>query len=477
MEGELFSGVSAQGMVDRLCELAVERKASDVHAEPLAEGGRIRLRRHGVMENLGYLSGRRFSSLINCFKVMAHMHLEENRIPQDGSCRIRLRRHGVMENLGYLSGRRFSSLINCFKVMAHMHLEENRIPQDGSCRRRVAGEEVSFRFSVIPSLYGEAAVMRVLPPYLPFVDGMHLGMLPCQKDLFIRKLKAHHGLILVTGPTGSGKTSTMYAAMRRLTSGKISAFSIEDPVEYHMDGVVQMEVNEKAGLTFARGLRALMRQDPDIIMVGEIRDEETARIAVHAALSGHLVLSTLHTGNAAEAPLRLVDMGVPSYLLAACLCLVISQRLVPAVNGRTGIFEMLSIEEAERRAIHDQDWKPSYLLAACLCLVISQRLVPAVNGRTGIFEMLSIEEAERRAIHDQDWKSLASGMKRQGQPDMGDVLSMRRQGIMKGRNQYAVDCQVVGKVSEDDGYPCDGGGSGTDTERRTSGAYYGKDGH
>lgn len=382
MEGELFSGVSAQGMVDRLCELAVERKASDVHAEPLAVGGRIRLRRHGVMENLGYLSGRRFSSLINCFKVMAHMHLEEN-----------------------------------------------RIPQDGSCRRRIAGEEVSFRFSVIPSLYGEAAVMRVLPPYLPFVDGTHLGMLPCQKDLFIRKLKAHHGLILVTGPTGSGKTSTMYAAMRRLTSGKISAFSIEDPVEYHMDGVVQMEVNEKAGLTFARGLRALMRQDPDIIMVGEIRDEETARIAVHAALSGHLVLSTLHTGNAAEAPLRLVDMGVPSYLLAACLCLVISQRLVPAVNGRTGIFEMLSIEEAERRAIHDQDWK-----------------------------------------------SLASGMKRQGQPDMGDVLSMRRQGIMKGRNQYAVDCQVVGKVSEDDGYPCDGGGSGTDTERRTSGAYYGKDG-
>lgn len=349
MEGELFSGVSAQGMVDKLCELAVERKASDVHAEPLAEGGRIRLRRHGVMENLGYLSGRRFSSLINCFKVMAHMHLEEN-----------------------------------------------RIPQDGSCRRRIAGEEVSFRFSVIPSLYGEAAVMRVLPPYLPFVDGTHLGMLPCQKDLFIRKLKAHHGLILVTGPTGSGKTSTMYAAMRRLTSGKISAFSIEDP---------------------------------DIIMVGEIRDEETARIAVHAALSGHLVLSTLHTGNAAEAPLRLVDMGVPSYLLAACLCLVISQRLVPAVNGRTGIFEMLSIEEAERRAIHDQDWK-----------------------------------------------SLASGMKRQGQPDMGDVLSMRRQGIMKGRNQYAVDCQVVGKVSEDDGYPCDGGGSGTDTERRTSGAYYGKDG-
>lgn len=261
------------------------------------------------------------------------------------------------------------------------------------------------------------------------MDGTHLGMLPCQKDLFIRKLKAHHGLILVTGPTGSGKTSTMYAAMRRLTSGKISAFSIEDPVEYHMDGVVQMEVNEKAGLTFARGLRALMRQDPDIIMVGEIRDEETARIAVHAALRGHLVLSTLHTGNAAEAPLRLVDMGVPSYLLAACLCLVISQRLVPAVNGRTGIFEMLSIEEAERRAIHDQDWK-----------------------------------------------SLASGMKRQGQPDMGDVLSMRRQGIMKGRNQYAVDCQVVGKVSEDDGYPCDGGGSGTDTERRTSGAYYGKDG-
>ena len=222
----------------------------------------------------------------------------------------------------------------------------------------------------------------------------------------------------------------MYAAMHYLTSGRISAFSIEDPVEYHMDGVVQMEVNEKAGLTFARGLRALMRQDPDIIMVGEIRDEETARIAVHAALSGHLVLSTLHTGNAAEAPLRLVDMGVPSYLLAACLCLVISQRLVPAVNGRTGIFEMLSIEEAERRAIHDQDWK-----------------------------------------------SLASGMKRQGQPDMGDVLSMRRQGIMKGRNQYAVDCQVVEKVSEDDGYPCDGGGSGTDTERRTSGAYYGKDGH
>ena len=126
--------------------------------------------------------------------------------------------------------------------------------------------------------------MRVLPPHLPFVDGTHLGMLPCQKELFLQKLGSHHGLILVTGPTGSGKTSTLYAAMHYLTSGRISAFSIEDPVEYHMDGVVQMEVNEKAGLTFARGLRALMRQDPDIIMVGEIRDEETARIAVHLSL-------------------------------------------------------------------------------------------------------------------------------------------------------------------------------------------------
>ena len=343
MEGELFSGVSAQGMVDRLCELAVERKASDVHAEPLAEGGRIRLRRHGVMENLGYLSGRRFSSLINCFKVMAHMHLEEN-----------------------------------------------RIPQDGSCRRRIAGEEVSFRFSVIPSLYGEAAVMRVLPPYLPFVDGTHLGMLPCQKDLFIRKLKAHHGLILVTGPTGSGKTSTMYAAMRRLTSGKISAFSIEDPVEYHMDGVVQMEVNEKAGLTFARGLRALMRQDPDIIMVGETRDSETASISVRAAITGHLVFSTLHTNDSASSIIRLVDMGLEPYMIANSLVGVVAQRLMRKVCPLCAVAEEPTEEEKE---FMERDIPRIMRPRGCRHCNNT-----GYKGRTAIHEILTIDRTIRDMI-------------------------------------------------------------------------------
>lgn len=180
----------------------------------------------------------------------------------------------------------------------------------------------------MPSVYGETIVIRILSGQVDFIEKNELGMLPLQKKIFRTKIGKKSGMILTTGPTGSGKTSTLYAALKLVCRPEISVISVEDPVEYRIPGITQVEVNEKAGLTFEKGLRSLVRQDPDVVMIGEIRDRETAEIAVHAALTGHLVLSTLHTNDAVSAPARLIDMGIPPYLLSASLSLIISQRLV-----------------------------------------------------------------------------------------------------------------------------------------------------
>jgi general secretion pathway protein E len=248
--------------------------------------------------------------------------------PTRGRPEMLFRIGGQLEARQGPEARQFASVISRLKILANLDISEQRLPQDGRMRTNVAGRPIDIRISTMPHVYGEGAVLRLLSRELAASSLGELGFSPAISDRLGRLFGIADGMILVTGPTGSGKTTTLHAALKTLIRPEMNAVTIEDPVEYRIDGVAQVQVDEKIGLTFPRVLRSLLRQDPDIILVGEIRDTETARIAVQAALTGHLLLATLHTNSALAAVPRLVDMGVEPYLLAAVLRGVLAQRLV-----------------------------------------------------------------------------------------------------------------------------------------------------
>ena len=248
--------------------------------------------------------------------------------PEDRIVRIRMRRDGIL-NEGVLVPKEIQNALTArIKILGDMDITETRLPQSGRYNFNAGGKPVDFRFSSLPSTFGESIVLRLLDRSSLQMELTTLGFEAETEQRFTRLLDRPHGVILVTGPTGSGKTTTLYAALSKLPSDKKSIFTLEDPVEFHLPLVRQTQVNEKIGLTFAAGLRTLLRQDPDIILVGETRDQETAELMVRAALTGHLVLSTLHTNDALGAIPRLIDLGIPAYMLPACLLGILSQRLV-----------------------------------------------------------------------------------------------------------------------------------------------------
>jgi general secretion pathway protein E/type IV pilus assembly protein PilB len=254
------------------------------------------------------------------------IHLE----PFEEELRIRYRIDGVLQEVPVPAQiKRFQpAIVSRVKILSHLNIAEKRLPQDGRIKIRLANNEVDIRVSIIPMLHGEAVVMRLLRQKATLLGIEQLGMAPGVMKSFKHVLTLPHGIILVTGPTGSGKTSTLYTALAAINDDVRKIITIEDPIEYQMRGVNQIQVSEKAGLTFARGLRSILRHDPDVILVGEIRDQETAQIAVQASLTGHLVFSTLHTNDAPGALTRLVDMNVEPYLVASSLEAVLAQRLV-----------------------------------------------------------------------------------------------------------------------------------------------------
>src|SRR5215471_11065645 len=254
------------------------------------------------------------------------IHLE----PFEDEFRIRYRIDGVLQDVPVPAQlKRFQpAIVSRVKILSHLNIAEKRLPQDGRIKIRIEDAEVDIRVSVIPMLHGEAVVMRLLRQNSTLRGMAQLGMDNRELEGFRRVLQLPHGIILVTGPTGSGKTSTLYTALNEINDSVRKIITIEDPVEYQLRGVNQIQVSEKAGLTFARGLRSILRHDPDVILIGEIRDQETAQIAVQASLTGHLVFSTLHTNDAPGALTRLVDMGVEPYLVASSLEAVLAQRLV-----------------------------------------------------------------------------------------------------------------------------------------------------
>ncbi|MEZ4467522.1 MAG: ATPase, T2SS/T4P/T4SS family [bacterium] len=241
---------------------------------------------------------------------------------------VRFRVDGVLNEIAQPSKRLHAAVSSRIKVMAGLDIAEKRIPQDGRIKLKVAGRDIDIRLSTLPTSFGERLVMRLLDKTAVLKDLGHIGMGAWVLDQMNEMITRAHGILLVTGPTGSGKTTTLYACLAKINSPVRNIITVEDPVEYQLPGIGQTQVNAKVGLTFAAGLRSILRQDPDVVMVGEIRDKETAEIAIQASLTGHLVFSTLHTNDAAGAVTRLVDMGVEPFLVASSVIGIMAQRLV-----------------------------------------------------------------------------------------------------------------------------------------------------
>ncbi|MGE5524065.1 MAG: type II secretion system ATPase GspE [Rhodospirillaceae bacterium] len=314
--------------------------------------------------------------------------------PFEQHCAVRFRIDGVLRDVIRPHRMLHIPMISRIKIMAQLDIAEKRLPQDGRISVRIGGRPIDVRVSTVPASQGERAVLRLLDKNPARLALDVLGMAPdtlAQVDSMIRR---PHGIFLVTGPTGSGKTTTLYAALSRLNAAEINIMTVEDPVEYELSNIGQIQVNTRIDLTFARALRSILRQDPDVIMIGEIRDLETAQIAVQASLTGHLVLATLHTNDTASAVTRLVDMGVEPFLLASSLIGVLAQRLVRRLCDACK--QPHAPDPAERAEFAGMQ-TPSTLYRAVGCPACSHT---GYSGRMGIYELLQISDPLRRMIHD-----------------------------------------------------------------------------
>jgi len=307
---------------------------------------------------------------------------------------VRFRVDGVLREMVQPKRALAPLLVSRIKVMAKLDIAEKRVPQDGRISLRVAGREVDIRVSTIPASNGERVVLRLLDKQASRLDIETLDMTERDIDTLRDLLQHPHGIILVTGPTGSGKTTTLYAGLSQLNDKSRNILTVEDPIEYNLEGIGQTQVNTKADMTFARGLRAILRQDPDVVMIGEIRDLETAEIAVQASLTGHLVLSTLHTNNAIGAITRLHDMGVEPFLLSSSLIGVIAQRLVRVLCPNCK--QDHDPDDAERDKLHLQPDEKVTIYRPMGCEKCNHT---GYRGRTGIFELVKIDDTLRTLIH------------------------------------------------------------------------------
>lgn len=308
---------------------------------------------------------------------------------------IRFRVDGVLREIVQPKRALAPLLVSRIKVMARLDIAEKRVPQDGRIALRVAGREVDLRVSTIPSNHGERVVLRLLDKQAGRLDLSHLGLSKVDYDTIKDLIQRPHGIILVTGPTGSGKTTTLYAALQALNSHSRNIMTVEDPIEYSLPGIGQTQVNTKVDMTFARGLRAILRQDPDVVMIGEIRDYETGDIAVQASLTGHLVLSTLHTNSATGAVTRLQDMGIEPFLLASSVIGLVSQRLVRTLCPDCKSPYQADKAECEFLGVDPSEPPTIYHNAGC-----SACKSTGYRGRLGLYEFIKVDETMRQLIHD-----------------------------------------------------------------------------
>jgi len=312
--------------------------------------------------------------------------------PNSKNVKVRFRIDGHLQDVDEIGIGSYQQLISRVKVIGKMNVSERRLPQDGRVRLRIGTKEIDLRISTIPTVFGERLVLRILDKSNRLVGLEELGLIEEDFEIIERIIKKPHGLILVTGPTGAGKSTTLYSIIQKIKSPEKNIITIEDPVEYQIDGISQIQVKPKIDLTFANGLRSILRQDPDVIMIGEIRDIETAEIALHASMTGHLVLSTLHTNDAPSSVIRLIDLGVQNFLVSASLECVIAQRLVRKICDNCKIeYKPNDIE----KSFFKSKVKRLYRGKGCeYCFNTGYK------GRIGIFEIFPIDDDARRLIMD-----------------------------------------------------------------------------
>jgi general secretion pathway protein E len=373
---DLASEAPVIRLVNLILQRAVEARASDIHIEPF-----------------------------------------ENRL------KVRYRIDGVLQEVEAPPARSTAAVISRVKIMAKLNIAERRLPQDGRIMHRVQGKELDLRVSTVPTSHGESVVMRILDREAVTLDFDALGFAADTRDAFIHALEMPHGIILVTGPTGSGKTTTLYTALSQLNSPERKIITVEDPVEYQLEGVNQIQAKSSIGLTFASALRAIVRQDPDVIMIGEMRDLETAKIAIQSALTGHLVLSTLHTNDAAGGVTRMLDMGVEDYLLTSTVNAIMAQRLVRRLDPSTRQpFEVLPemIEELGLRELTDRESITLYRPGS------SEANPTGYEGRCSIVELLLMSDEIRRMVMRQ---ATAGEIERQARSE--GMRTMYQDGMLK----------------------------------------------
>jgi len=371
---DLASDAPAIRLVQRLITMAVDRRASDIHIEPA-----------------------------------------------EGAVKVRFRLDGVLQDVEELPQSFAGPVVSRIKVMSQLDIAERRLPQDGRLHFTVNGKEIDFRVATAPTLHGESAVLRILDRREVELDFQRLGFDPALLSTLQGALEKPYGIILSTGPTGSGKTTTLYTALKELNRPDRKILTVEDPIEYTLAGINQTQVKPQIGYTFAAALRAFLRQDPDVLMVGEIRDRETAEVAIQAALTGHLLLSTLHTNSAAAAITRLLDMGIDDFLLTSTLNLVIGQRLVRRLCAACREPYELSPAMMERFGLTEEASFVPHLYRSVGC---SQCSGIGYTGRTGLLELLELSEPIRRAVLS---RADANAIERAG-TDLG-MRTMFRHGL------------------------------------------------
>lgn len=347
------------------------------------------------------------------------IHLE----PFEKELVVRFRVDGVLYDIMHPPKKAYAAICSRMKIMANLNIAEKRLPQDGRIRIKIAGKDIDIRVSTVPTAYGESIVMRLLDKSHVVLDMEKLGLGGRVLTQMREAINKSHGIILVTGPTGSGKTTTLYAALSELNTPDVKIITCEDPIEYQLDGINQIPVNPKIDLTFAAGLRAILRQDPDIVLVGEIRDKETAEIAVQAALTGHLVLSTLHTNDSASSVTRLLDMGVQPFLVSSSVVAILAQRLIRKVCLDCAKKYVPSETELLQAGVTPEMLKGKQLYRAVGC---PNCLNTGYIGRVGIHEFLLMDEDVRTLI----MQNVDAGTIKKMAMKKG-MLTLREDGVQK----------------------------------------------
>ena len=370
-------------------------------------------------------------------KNASDIHIE----PFEKQVRVRFRIDGVLHEMMAPPFKFKAAIISRLKIMAELDIAERRLPQDGRIKIKVLNRTIDLRVSSLPTIFGEKIVMRILDKANLNIDLEKLGFEPPAMKEFVSAIASPYGMVLVTGPTGSGKTTTLYSALSRINTPGVNVMTAEDPVEYNLDGINQVLVNEDTGLTFAAALRAFLRQDPNIIMVGEIRDIETASIAVKAALTGHLVLSTLHTNDAPSAIGRLIDMGVEPFLVASSLNLVLAQRLVRRVCKACQRKVDLPSEVLRELQMSPEDARTGTTTDGRGCLECNGT---GYHGRHGVYEVMAVSQRVRELVLE---RAPSSDIKRLA-IDEG-MLTLRRDSLEKLKRGITSAAEVLKETSSD----------------------------